>query len=99
MKYTVTFERVDRKHSLPPLDVDGDSDIGEQIHDYVRPHLVSRRIDIHYSLQDGTGFILCGFHDGGQFTIRENVERCKKTDLIKSQCAHCLGHAEIGEIQ
>ena len=28
--------------------------------------------------------------------MAEREERCELTDLIKTQCAHCLGHAEIG---
>lgn len=69
MKYTVEFDRIGRSRPLP-LVVDTDKgDIGAQILSCARPHLVSRDVVVHYSVEEGRGFILCGFQNGGDFTI------------------------------
>lgn len=31
-------------------------------------------------------------HDGYGKPVKKNEERCEKSDLLKSQCAHCLNH-------
>lgn len=43
-----------------------------KIHRYARPHLRSRYYGIELNCIDGEGegFIACGFHSGGDFSIR-----------------------------
>jgi hypothetical protein len=74
--YTVTFARVGRNHSVAPLTVESDDadDIAEQIHGYVRPHLGSRFPEVYVNLDLGTGFVLAGMHNAGDFTVTKLYE-------------------------
>ena len=71
--YTVKFERIGRNHSIAPLVTDAVdlNDLAEKIHSYARPHLRSRDYGIELNCVDGEGegFIYCGFHSGGDFSI------------------------------
>lgn len=68
--YTVTFDRVGRKHDVAPLVVEAADafDLAERIYGYVRPHLASRDVEV-ITPDEGTGYINCGFNNGGSFTV------------------------------
>lgn len=70
--YTITFDRIGRNRSVAPLIVDavGEADLCRKIRAHARPHLRSRDFDVFADVEEGTGFIACGMHTGGQFTIR-----------------------------
>ena len=70
-RYTVTFERIGRNHHVAPLTVAvaTDLELCAEIELYARPHLRSRDFDALVDLDRGTGFIACGMHGGGNFTI------------------------------
>lgn len=75
MTYTVTFDRVGRNHHVAPLvaDVNGSDpafELAEKIYRYVRPHVMSRGVDVTVDLDAGTGQIFCGMHNGGTFTVK-----------------------------
>lgn len=79
--YRITFDRIGRSHGVAPLDVDVPDEpdathpdrIAEAVFDYARPHLRSTEVDVHVTIdgqtREGNGFISCGFHSGGRFTI------------------------------
>lgn len=69
--YLVTFDRIGRNHNVEPLNVqsDGPNHLAEQIYHYARPHLRSRDVDVVVDLDAGSGHILCGFNNGGTFTV------------------------------
>ena len=69
-RYTVTFERIGRNKSVPPLNVKAaDADhLARFILKYAREHLRSRNVEVIVG-DDGKGFIACGFHSGGDFTV------------------------------
>lgn len=73
--YRVTFERIgrDRPSPLVVTASDGD-DLARQIHKYARKHLRSRDYAVDVDLEERTGFITCGVHSGGNFTIAELKE-------------------------
>lgn len=70
-RYRVTFNRIGRNHNVAPLlvDVDGPNHLAELIHQYARPHLLSRSFEVHVAPEDGKGLILCGFNNGGTFSV------------------------------
>lgn len=79
MTYTVTFHRVGRNHHVAPLAVDADGpdpafELAEKIYRYVRPHVMSRGVDVTVDLDTGTGQIFCGMNNGGTFTIQPTKE-------------------------
>ena len=56
--YTVTFERVGRRHDVPPLEVAGDPDeIAEQVYRYARRFLGSKDVFVSVDLEQMTGSI------------------------------------------
>lgn len=70
--YRVTFKRIGRNHAVPDLvtkAADAD-DLAVAVHKYARKHLASRNYNVAVDLGEGTGFIACGMHNGGEFTIR-----------------------------
>lgn len=73
MKYEVKFERIGRNHAVEPLTVtvDGEADLCRRIRAHARPHLRSRDFDVCVDLDAGSGFIACGMHSGGNFTVRQ----------------------------
>ena len=71
--YTVKFERIGRNHNIAPLVTDAAdlNDLAEKIHRYARPHVLSRdyAVELNCVDGDGEGFIACGFHCAGDFSI------------------------------
>lgn len=69
--YRVTFERIGRNHSVAPLVAKAKSarELADHIYKYARPHLRSSDVDVFVELDAGKGFIACGMHTGGSFTI------------------------------
>lgn len=68
---TVTFARIGRNREVPPLDVratDAD-DLAQQIHQYARPHLMSRDVEVVVDLGEMRGSIFAGCNNGGTFTL------------------------------
>ncbi len=74
--YHVTFERIGRNHNVAPLvaAVADADDLATRIHKYARPHLRSRDYVVDLDLAEGSGFISCGMHSGGEFKIRPEME-------------------------
>lgn len=72
--YTVTFERIGRNRNIAPLAVAvaTDLELCAEIERYARPHLRSRDFDAVVDLDKGKGFIACGMHSGGDFTVSKN---------------------------
>lgn len=70
-KYSVEFERIGREHNVPATVflAAGSDELAELILKYARPHLRSRDVEVCIDLEDGTGFIACGMHSGGNFTV------------------------------
>jgi hypothetical protein len=77
-RYTVTFDRIGRNHYVKPLvtgDIDGPNHLAQVIHDYARPHLGSREVDVHLDLDKQSGMIFVGgFRNAGSFTLAEMPE-------------------------
>jgi hypothetical protein len=71
--YTVKFERIGRNHSIAPLVADANDldDLAEKIHNYARPHIRSAHYGVELNCVDGEGegFIYCGFHSAGDFSV------------------------------
>ena len=73
--YRITFDRIGRNHNVAPMlakvdDAAPAEQLAAYIHKHARPHLRSRDFDVFVELDKGTGFIACGMHTGGEFTIR-----------------------------
>jgi len=69
--WLVTFERIGRTHDVAPLRVavkDAD-ELAERIYRHARPYLRSSDVQAVVDLAEGRGFILCGFRNGGDFTV------------------------------
>jgi hypothetical protein len=74
--WLVTFERIGRTHDVAPLRVaveDAD-ELAERISRYARPYLCSSDVQAVVNLAEGRGFILCGFNNGGDFTVVRDDE-------------------------
>lgn len=72
-QYRVTFERIGRNHNVAPLVTkaeDGEA-LALRIEKYARPHLRSRDVEVAVNLAGGSGYIICGMHNGGEFAIAE----------------------------
>lgn len=76
--YRVTFDRIGRNHSVPPLDIkraEPDADyLADAIFSYARKHLGSREVETYVGLsEDGSqgegGILVGGFRPAGNFTI------------------------------
>lgn len=70
--YHITFDRIGRNHNVAPMiaTVTDPDQLAAYIHKHARPHLRSRDYDVIVDMDKGTGFIACGMHTGGEFTIR-----------------------------
>lgn len=70
-QYRVTYERVGRRRDIPPLVViaAGADHLAELIYDDARPYLRSRDVEVSVDLENMRGIILCGWNNGGTFTI------------------------------
>lgn len=75
MKYRIEFDRIGRNHSIEPLITEAKSggDLAKEIWAYAKPYLRSRDVDINLDIRKGTGFIVCGMHNGGEFTIKKEA--------------------------
>jgi hypothetical protein len=74
-RYRVKFDRVGRNRTIGPLTANADSldDLALEIFRYVRPHLRSRDLDVCINTDGASGFLACGMHSGGDFTISETL--------------------------
>ena len=72
MRHIVEFERVGRNASVEPLHVlaVGEADLCRAIRRHVRPHLRSRDFDVMLDDDGRGGWLACGMHVGGKFTIQ-----------------------------
>lgn len=72
--YHIKFDRIGRNHAVAPMIAKvADADqLAAYIHKHARPHLRSRDYDVIVCLDKGTGFIMCGMHVGGEFTIKQS---------------------------
>jgi hypothetical protein len=77
ISYRITFDRIGRQGgrdgSEPPaplvarvLEADG---LAARIYTYARPYLGSREVEVLVDLEAMRGSILCGWNNGGTFTI------------------------------
>lgn len=73
--YIVAFDRIGRTHKPASLMVTADSadQIAEKIHTHARHFLLSRYYEVHVDLAQGKGWILCGYQNGGEFTIHDST--------------------------
>lgn len=79
--YRVHFERVGRTHDVPALEVtsragtvrQGDV-LAERIYHHARPWLRSSDVEVFVDFEKHSGFIMCGFRNGGDFTV-DQVQR------------------------
>jgi hypothetical protein len=69
--YRVTFDRVGRNHDVAPFEAEVVhlEDLAERIYKHARPHLRSRDVEVVVDEEEMHGWILCGFNNGGTFTI------------------------------
>lgn len=70
-QYRIIFDRIGRNHGVEPLvtkAADAD-DLADKVHRFARKHLRSRDYDVDLNMDKGEGFITCGMHCGGRFTI------------------------------
>lgn len=69
--YQITFDRIGRNRDVAPFNVfvDGESDMARKIRAHARPHIRSRDFDVCIDAEEMTGFIACGMHSGGSFSI------------------------------
>lgn len=71
MRYRVDFERVGRNQNIEPLHALalGEAELCRAIRQHVRPHLRSRDFDVMLDEDSNRGWLACGMHNGGDFTI------------------------------
>lgn len=69
--YRIEFERIGRNRNVAPMvaKVENADQLADYIHRHARPHLRSRDYEVELDLDEGKGWIACGFHCGGEFTI------------------------------
>ena len=68
--YTITFDRIGRRHDVGPLIVTGtEREMANAVYELGGRFLVSSDYDVLYSVEEGKGFFLCGAQSGGNFTI------------------------------
>lgn len=72
MRHRIEFERIGRNRNVEPLHVLalGEADLCRAIRAHARPHLRSRDFDVMLSDDGASGWIACGMHSGGEFTIQ-----------------------------
>lgn len=75
--YVATFDsgRIGRTHDVPPLTIEVPTpdagDVAEKVYRFARPKLASRDMQVDVDLDKMRGWISCGFHNGGTFTLAE----------------------------
>ena len=71
--YRVAFKRIGRNHDVEDIiaKVNDFDELAEHIYAYARPYLRSRDFEVTFEVCDGEGdgYIFCGMHSGGDFTI------------------------------
>lgn len=69
--YQVTFERIGRTASVPPISVMASNqiDLGSAICDYAEKYLRSRDYEVGVNDDLSGGHIIAGMHEVGTFTI------------------------------
>lgn len=72
MRYIIEFERVGRRRDVEPLYVLAlnQAELCHAIRNHVRPHIRSRDFDVMIDEDGCEGWIACGMHSGGEFTIQ-----------------------------
>ena len=72
MKHRIEFERVGRNRSVEPLHALalGEAELCRAIRNHVRPHLRSADFDVMLNDDGRSGWLACGMHSGGNFTIQ-----------------------------
>lgn len=74
MRYRVTFDRIGRRHDVPPLEAEAATlgELGDRIYDYARPNLASRDVDVLYDPDTRAGVVMVGgMRNAGNFTVEE----------------------------
>lgn len=65
----ITFDRIGRKHEVPPLDLDYDlteqEAISNAVLQYARPRLMSSDVWVEINPEEKTVLIGAGFHNAG----------------------------------
>lgn len=74
-RYLIEFERVGRNRNVAAIfvAVNGEAELARQIREHVRPHLRSRDFDVMLDMDAGAGWIACGMHSGGNFSITQRT--------------------------
>jgi len=82
-EFTVRFDRIGRNHNVKPLIVEARNadDLENKILRYARKWLVSRDVDIEFDPDKNNGFIVCGFHDGGSFTVESTMSQVMEKEF------------------
>lgn len=71
MRYRIDFERIGRNRNVEPLHVLAlsEADLCRAIRNHARPHLRSRDFDVLLDEDTHRGWLACGMHNGGDFTV------------------------------
>ena len=73
---TITFDRIGRNHSVPPLVIDGDpdgQDVADAVYKYARKFLMSSDYEVTANLQTGRVSIDYGRFGEGTITTKEQA--------------------------
>jgi hypothetical protein len=103
--YVVHFTRIGRDRNVPPLiaeSVDGPNHLAELIHNYARPRLISRDVEVSLDLATGSGQIFAGLNNGESCTIHglDDAVPFVHTDLgvmpgyVAGWCGHRVAESE-----
>lgn len=73
MKYVAKFERIGRNHHVADLEFEARNadEAAHEIWKYARVNMASRDVEVVVDLEEGTGMIYAGLHNGGSFTVEE----------------------------
>jgi hypothetical protein len=73
VKYEVTFDRISRRHDVPPLitEADDPDELATQIWDYARPLCALQDISVSVDLEKGVGAVFAGVQIAGNFRVTE----------------------------
>jgi len=71
VRYRIEFARIGRNRSIEPLHVLalGEAELCRAIREHARPHLRSRDFDVMLDEDTHRGWLACGMHNGGDFTV------------------------------
>lgn len=94
MDYVATFDRIGRKHDVEPLPVTGDADaIAEQVYRYARTKVGSRDVEVAVDLDEMRGWVLCGMHPAGSFTLAPVSGH--RSDVLNYEHFDCCGQGMV----